>query len=102
VSYSQPKQNCPYCDSVCEADFVDVGVGMMQCGPYCCHNCMASSIGGFDSPRNLSEIEQKTGWYAPGQPVSDKANTVDGIPVSHAYAKELYRLGLLDIKAGKE
>ena len=47
-SYNTPSCNCPYCNSVCKADWVDVGVGMEQCGPYYCTNCRASEIGRFD------------------------------------------------------
>ncbi|WP_214807518.1 hypothetical protein [Exiguobacterium sp. s102] len=36
---------CPYCDTKMEADFVDVGVGYVQCGPYHCYSCGASEIG---------------------------------------------------------
>lgn len=36
---------CPYCQSEMDADFVDVGVGWVQCGPYHCVSCGASEIG---------------------------------------------------------
>lgn len=36
---------CPYCQSEMDADFVDVGVGFVQCGPYHCFSCGASEIG---------------------------------------------------------
>lgn len=44
-AYDEPTQDCPYCQSEMEADFVDVGVGMVQCGPYHCYDCGASEIG---------------------------------------------------------
>lgn len=44
-TYDTPTQDCPYCESEMEADFVDVGIGMQQCGPYHCHACGASEIG---------------------------------------------------------
>lgn len=53
-AYDTPTNNCPYCGTECEADWVDVGVGVIQCGPYYCENCGASEIGygtdnlGFD------------------------------------------------------
>lgn len=97
-AYDTPSKPCPYCRTECEADWVDVGVGMVQCGPYYCDDCGASQIGPHDSERKLSEQELKTGWYAPGEPVSDKANTFMGKPVDHITAKELYRKGLLDEK----
>lgn len=47
-SYNTPKEKCPYCNNECEADWVDNGVGMVQCGPYYCRNCGASEIGSCD------------------------------------------------------
>lgn len=44
-AYDTPSEKCPYCGDSMEADFVDVGVGMMQCGPYHCYSCGASEIG---------------------------------------------------------
>lgn len=36
---------CPYCNAPCHADFVDIDVAMIQCGPYFCYECGASEIG---------------------------------------------------------
>lgn len=91
--WDPPVYACPYCQAPCHADFVDVEVGLQQCGPYYCHNCGASEIGTYDSPRELSAAEEKCGWYEPGQPVSDKANTIGGVPVSHKEALAEYKLG---------
>lgn len=44
-AYDTPSKECPYCKSNTEADYVDVGVGMVQCGPYHCYECGASEIG---------------------------------------------------------
>lgn len=44
-AYDEPILECPYCESDMEADWVDVGVGSVQCGPYHCMNCGASEIG---------------------------------------------------------
>ena len=44
-AYDTPEKECPYCQEMMEADYVDVGVGMVQCGPYHCYNCGASEIG---------------------------------------------------------
>ncbi len=85
-----PTQQCPYCGHHCSADFVDIGVGMQQCGPYHC-GCGASEIGTFDAPRELSEREKETGWYAPGEPPSDKANVIDGQVVSAEAMRAAYR-----------
>lgn len=98
MAWETPTAKCPYCGGECEADWVDVGVGMVQCGPYYCVSCGASSMGPHDSPRTLTLQEEKTGWYRPGSPVGDSANTRDGVPVDHKTAKRLYEMGLLDKK----
>lgn len=87
---------CPYCGyEHCFADFVDVGVGLVQCGPYYCESCKASEISYLDK-RELTDRENETGWFEPGSKVSDAANTVGGELVDHKYAKKMYNLGLLD------
>lgn len=43
--YDEPTEPCPYCKNDMHADFVDVGVGSVQCGPYHCQTCGASEIG---------------------------------------------------------
>jgi hypothetical protein len=94
------KRDCPYCGQRCECDWVDVGVvGEIPCGPYVC-SCGASSIGAFDGNECTPE-EVRCGWYAPGRPVSDKANTYNGEVVDHVTARELHRRGLLDPKGPK-
>ena len=44
-AYDTPTETCPYCEDEMEADWVDVGIGMTQCGPYHCFSCGASEIG---------------------------------------------------------
>lgn len=44
-AYDEPTEKCPYCKHDMNADWVDVGVGSVQCGPYHCANCGASEIG---------------------------------------------------------
>ena len=92
-AYDTPSAPCPYCGTETEADWVDVGVGMQQCGPYYCENCGASQIGGFDTERDLTPEEKKTGWYKPGSPVGSSVNAVGGVPVDHKTAKRLYEIG---------
>lgn len=87
----EPTENCPYCDTVCRADFVDVGVGHQQCGPYHCENCGASEIGPYDAERETTEAERKTGWYAPGAEPGSSVNVIGGRIVSHVQAREAYR-----------
>ena len=87
----EPTEKCPYCGTICRADFVDIGIGFQQCGPYHCENCMASEIGPYDEERTLTETEQKTGWYAPGADPGSSANVIGGRVVSHVQAREAYR-----------
>lgn len=83
---------CPYCNTLCICDLVDVGVGEIQCGLYFCENCGASEIGPevYQNPAvkfSLTEFERKCGWYGPGKPVSPHANTFNGELVDHRTAK---------------
>lgn len=95
--WTYPIVPCPYCGTPCECDMVNVGVGLVQCGPGYCTECGASEIGSETIPESLlTEFESITGWYEPGKPVSPLANTVLGIPVDHKTAKRLYDRGLLD------
>lgn len=87
----EPTENCPYCGTVCRADFVDVGVGYVQCGPYHCDNCLASEIGTYDKERELSAEEIKTGWYSPGSEPGSSANMIGGRIVSHVQARDTYK-----------
>lgn len=104
-------QNCPYCNAVCDADFCDVDVGMIQCGPYHCQQCGASEIGPYDNyvdpykpyrfpddqpeepksdPRVLELQESKTGWYQPHSVPGSSANVIGGKVVSHQVMKATY------------
>lgn len=82
---------CPYCDSICEADWVDVGVGFVQCGPYHCIHCEASQIGPYDEKRELSEQEKDCGWYAPHSEAGSSVNVVGGKIVSANTMDKTYR-----------
>lgn len=95
--WEPPIYGCPYCGEPCEADHVDVGVGLMQCGPYHCTACGAGEIHAEDG-RPLEDVEKVTGFYLPDKPPSPLANTVDGVLVDHKTAMEAYRRGELDIK----
>jgi MinD superfamily P-loop ATPase len=88
---------CPYCGADCSesADFVDIGVGEMQCGPYYCHNCGACEIGPHDVPVELSTDEIKTGWYGVDRAHLTSAPTVGGLPIDHVTARKLYEMGIL-------
>lgn len=98
--YDEPFESCPYCGESCEADFVDVGIGVVQCGPYHCYKCGASEIGPEGSEGCL-EIEKKIGWYQDGK-ISPYANAVNGEIIDHKSAKKAYELGVLSSKIGDE
>ena len=87
----EPTELCPYCGSVCRADFVDIGVGMQQCGPFHCDECGASEIGPYDQERVLSPREMDCGWYAPGAEPGSSANVIGGRIVSHVPARRAYQ-----------
>jgi len=91
----EPKERCPYCGTYCHADFVDVGIGYIQCGPYHCDNCKASEIGPEQFQLDCSQFsdeELKTGWYLPGSPPGPNANVDEsGNHIPYYVADTLYR-----------
>lgn len=87
----EPTEPCPYCGTICRADFVDIGVGMQQCGPYHCDKCHASQIGPYDKPRKLTADEKNTGWYAPESAPGSSANVIGGRVVSHVQMRDTYQ-----------
>ncbi|SOC30949.1 hypothetical protein SAMN05428964_11128 [Thalassospira xiamenensis] len=93
-SYNEPEpvEVCPYCGSECRAEFMSVGVGMVQAGPYHCESCGASEIGPHDKPRPLSEEEQNYQWYAPNSEPGSSANVICGKVVSSREMKNVYRM----------
>ena len=68
--YDEPKP-CPYCGANSYADFVDIGIGMTQCGPYHCEACHAYELkSGYNGdPKTWTTKEQETGWREPAQEV---------------------------------
>jgi hypothetical protein len=66
--YDDPEP-CPYCGAGCHAEFVDVGVGMAQCGPYRCENCHAYELkdGYNGDSATWTDKERETGWREPSQ-----------------------------------
>ena len=89
-AYEQPTRPCPYCQAMCDADFVDVGVGLVRCGPYHCEQCGASEIGPNDEERSLT-TQERTGWYAPNTEPGSSANVIGGKIVSHRQMKATYQ-----------
>lgn len=49
---------CPLCGSPnFDADFVDIGVGEIQCGPYGCPDCHAVQVDPHDEPDDRTIID---------------------------------------------
>lgn len=86
-----PITPCPYCGTPTEADYVDVGIGYVQCGPFHCTACHASEIGPNDGSRPLTQRERETGWYAPHSEPGSSANVINGVVVSHRAALAAYK-----------
>lgn len=91
------KRTCPYCgDEHCEADWVDVGVGFVQAGPFHCYACGATEIGSYDSS-SPSETERNVGWYVPNSPnLPDTISTINGEFIDADTALAMYRRGAVD------
>lgn len=88
----EPKERCRYCSAMCCADYVDVGVGYVQCGPFHCEACGASEIGAFDDPRELDATEENCGWYRPASAPGTSANVdPSGRHIAWHEADTLYR-----------
>ncbi len=87
----EPTESCPYCETICRADFVDVGVGMTQCGPFHCESCRATEIGPYDEVRPLSDDEKRTGWYAPDSEPGSSANVIGWRVVGYREMADAYR-----------
>ena len=94
----EPLATCPYCNNkYCTADFVDVGIGMVQCGPYHCDECTAYEIGPYDKEISLSEEERKIGWYKPNtDPTKSSGNVINGKFVTHKTMLAAYRNEFMD------
>lgn len=92
-AYETPPQPCPYCGEECQADWCDVGVGMVQVGPYVCMNCRASEASAYGDGSQRPDYDAATGWYLPESPLDDLANQdASGNPISWKEADSLYRI----------
>lgn len=58
---------CPYCGDRMQADHVDIGVGMQQCGPYGCNTCHAVEVHPYAKPEDICPEAKRTGVH-PGPP----------------------------------
>lgn len=83
-AWDTPSELCPYCGTPCEAEFVNVGVGMQQVRPYHCDFCGATEIRPYDCrcrrtkddpshdfdcrQANCDPREFEVGWYRPTNP----------------------------------
>lgn len=92
-AYETPQEPCPFCGAKCGADWCDVGVGMVQVGPYYCHACGASEASSYNDNRvTRTDYDPKTGWYKPGAPIDDLANKDEGgKPIGWKEADTKYR-----------
>ncbi|WP_060733772.1 hypothetical protein [Burkholderia cenocepacia] len=90
-------ETCPYCaEPGCSAEWVDVGVGMVQAGPFHCEACGAFEIGPYDDT-TPSEDERRVGWYSPSRDELPKTvSTLDGKYLDAQTALSMYRRGLVD------
>lgn len=83
---------CPYCAAVCECDLVDVGVGLVQCGPYHCEVCGAIECGAYDSAEDKARSDPKTGWFPPSEDPrpGSSANMLNGRLTTAAQMRDAY------------
>jgi len=87
--WDTPDKPCPYCGAMCSAEFVDIGVGMQQCGPYHCEECGATEMGPGTTPdKPLIFLERETGWTkrpAAKTPLQQQVRSLFADTVSDAF-----------------
>lgn len=59
--------NCRWCGSKTDAEFVDVGVGMVQVTGGECWECGARERGPYMNDGCITEVEQATMWSGPDE-----------------------------------
>jgi hypothetical protein len=57
--------NCRWCNTVTDAEFVDVGVGYVQVTGGLCHQCDGYEMGPYQTDGMISEVEMATMWRGP-------------------------------------
>ena len=107
TAYDTPQQECPYCKEMMDADWVDNGVGMVQCGPYHCFNCGASEIGPELYKWYYKDRNGKT-IYLPGKrryhPILKKKVQFGSYPVlkhGHPFTEKEIETGFYEPRSGK-
>lgn len=58
---------CRWCGSRTDAEFVDVGVGLVQVTGGECWECGARERGPYMNDGRISEVEQATMWSGPAE-----------------------------------
>ena len=57
--------DCRWCGGETEAEFVDVGVGMVQVTGAMCWSCNSYEMGPYQTDGRITEVEMATGWLGP-------------------------------------
>lgn len=58
---------CRWCNEATHAEYVDVGVGLLQCTGGECYHCGGRELGPYMTDGPLSEVEMATGWLGPAE-----------------------------------
>ena len=62
------EKECPYCQQTCFAPFTDIGVGMMQTGPFVCDACGAIQFSPGEDFSKADPQEYAVGFWRPERP----------------------------------
>jgi len=57
--------DCRWCSGETDAEFVDVGVGMVQVTGAICWDCNAYEMGPYQTDGRITEVEMATMWLGP-------------------------------------
>lgn len=101
---SESTTPCPYCQAICECDWADVGVGLVQCGPYHCEACGAIERGAYDdSAEDQARVDPKTGWFPPSEDPrpGSSANMLHGRLATVADTRATYHARFAPDKQGR-
>lgn len=61
---------CPFCGGLCDAEFVDVGIGGpgVQVTPFVCGSCEAQQMNPHHDNSHATPEEAKVGWWRGPEP----------------------------------